>query len=254
MAKFAYRVPERESTKVDAAQLPLHGNGTFYCTTPGCRAKMHVRSPQKASACFVSYDISEHTGGVLCHIKDKFNPDHYEEDLFSLKNVFDNILSPVEREKTPHHGSGGKGTGKGIAINTLKMLYLMCVQYRDGGTYNGYRIDDILVDKYNFRSYQEDGIVGNRIVACTFWKYDSGTQCIYMNCPDELLGVSKEQHQSLKLHIANKEMFQKCVKKLLDPSHSKISVIGSRWTASGDASCLAECEITSVGKQICKGD
>lgn len=30
------------------------------------------------------------------------------------------------------------------------MLYLMCLQYRDGGSYNGYLIDDILIDKYNF--------------------------------------------------------------------------------------------------------
>lgn len=26
----------------------------------------------------------------------------------------------------------------------------MCLQYRDGGSYNGYLIDDILIDKYNF--------------------------------------------------------------------------------------------------------
>lgn len=44
----------------------------------------------------------------------------------------------------------------------------MCVQYREGGSYNKYPIDDILVDKYNFDKYRENGIIGNRIVACTF--------------------------------------------------------------------------------------
>lgn len=74
MAKYAYRVPNgTENDRVDASDLPLHGNGTFYCTTPDCRARMYVRSPQKPSACFVSYNISEHTGGILCHIKDLFN-------------------------------------------------------------------------------------------------------------------------------------------------------------------------------------
>lgn len=35
MAKYAYRVPNgTENDRVDASDLPLHGNGTFYCTTP----------------------------------------------------------------------------------------------------------------------------------------------------------------------------------------------------------------------------
>ena len=130
MAKYAYRVPNgTENDRVDASDLPLHGNGTFYCTTPDCRARMYVRSPQKPSACFVSYNISEHTGGILCHIKDLFKPDDYCENLFSLDNFFTNLLTKQNRDSSPHHGSGGKGSNSKIAINTLKMLYLMCVQY-----------------------------------------------------------------------------------------------------------------------------
>ncbi len=45
MAKYAYRVPNgTENDRVDASDLPLHGNGTFYCTTPDCRARMYVLS------------------------------------------------------------------------------------------------------------------------------------------------------------------------------------------------------------------
>ena len=58
-------------------------------------------------------------------------------------------MTKQDRDSSPHHGSGGKGSNSKIAINTLKMLYLMCVQYREGGSYNNYPIDDILVDKYN---------------------------------------------------------------------------------------------------------
>lgn len=133
MAKYAYRIPNgNPNSKVDAADLPLHGNGVFYCTTPGCRARMHIRSPQKPSACFVSYDIAEHTGGVLCHLKDKFRPEHYNENLFSLETFFNNLFTQRKQDVSPHYGSGGKGSNRDIAINTLKMLYLMCLQYRDG--------------------------------------------------------------------------------------------------------------------------
>ncbi len=255
MAKYAYRVSNgTENDKIDAAMLPLHGNGIFYCTTPGCKARMHVRSPQKTSACFVSYDISEHTGGTICHLKDRFKPDQYDENFFSLERLYNNLLTKRENDISSLYGTGGKGNNQRIAINTLKMLYLMCIQYRDGKTYNGYPIEDILVDKYNFEQYLKHGIVGNRVVSCTFWKYASDTNHIFMNCPDELLHLDRKKHQHLKIYVHDDEMFKKCVHKLYDKTHSKLSVIVANWKETTDYNCLAECELFSVGKQICKGD
>jgi hypothetical protein len=255
MAKYAYRISNgTKNDRVDAAKLSLHDDGVFCCTTPGCQARMYLRSPQKASACFVSYSVAEHTGGTICHLKDQFKPNKYEEKLFSLEKLFDNLLNKKENDSPSQYGSGGKGTNQRIAINSLKMLYLMCLQYRDGGSYNGYLIDDILIDKYNFDKYFSIGITGNYIIACTFWKYDSNEQCIYMNCPDDLLTIPKEQHKTLKIYVKNTEMFEKCATKLKDKTHSKISVIAANWTNSSDSTCLAECELVSVGKQICKGD
>jgi hypothetical protein len=255
MAKYAYRIPNgTENDRVDAAKLSLHDEGVFYCTTPGCQAKMYLRSPQKASACFVSYSVAEHTGGTICHLKDQFKPDKYEETLFSLEKLFNNLLNKKENDSPSRYGSGGKGTNQRIAINSLKMLYLMCLQYRDGGSYNGYLIDDILIDKYNFDKYISSGITGNRLIACTFWKYDTNTHCIFMNCPDELLHLPMGQHQVLKIYVEDNNMFLKCAHKLADRTHSHISVIAANWTNSSDSTCLAECELVSVGKQICKGD
>lgn len=50
------------------------------------------------------------------------------------------------------------------------------------------------------------------------------------------------------------KMFEKCANKLKDKTHLHISVIGANWIPSNDDNCLAECEVVSVGKQICKGD
>lgn len=75
-----------------------------------------------------------------------------------------------------------------------------------------------------------------------------------MNCPDNLLTMPKEQHKILKIYVKNTEMFEKCATKLKDKTHSKISVIAANWTNSSDSTCLEECELVSVGKQICKGD
>ncbi len=255
MAKYAYSVlGGTKDDIVDAANLPLHSKGDFYCTTPECSARMYVRSPQKASACFVSYHVSDHTGGAACHLKDQFKPDQYDEKLFSLEKLFHNLLDKKERDKSSHYGSGGKGSNRHIAINSLKMLYLMCLQYRDGGSYNGYNIDDILIDKYNFEKFITSGIQGNRIIACTFWKYDTTSHCIYMNCPDELVSISNYKHKVLKIYVADNDMFSKCAYKLADKTHTKISVIAANWKPSKDEECFAECELTSVGKQICKGD
>lgn len=108
----------------------------------------------------------------------------------------------------------------------------MCVQYREGGSYNKYPIDDILVDKYNFDKYRENGIIGNRIVACTFWKYEPDTNCIFMNCPDERLYLPREEHKILKIHVTDDKMFEKCANKLKDKTHLHISVIGANWIPS----------------------
>lgn len=255
MAKYAYTVPYgSDNKKIDAAKLPLHNNKKiYYCTTPGCCAKMHVRSPQKSSACFVSFHANDHTGGVLCHLKDQFKPDKYDEKLFSLENFFNNLFSHNSNDSSSLYGSGGKGTNQHIPVNTLRMLYLMCLQYRDDGSYNGYPIDEILIDKYDFNKYIASGITGNRIISCTFFRYDSNMQCIYMNCPDELF-FSKAQHQLLKIHVPDQQMFNKCLNKLIDKTHSKLSVIAGNWVSSYDGNCIAECELFSIGKQICKGD
>ncbi len=254
MAKYAYCIPNgSEKDKVDAEKLPLHGNGVFYCTTPNCRARMYVRSPQKKSACFVSFNVEEHTGGILCHLKDCFKPDQYDETLFSLERFYNRLFSQNHNDVTPHYGSGGCGNNQSIPINTLRMLYLMCIQFRDGGSYNGYEIDKILIDKMNFHNYIASGIHGNFIIACTFWKYDKSTKIIYMNCPDDLIDLPQWNHKIFKVHVNNVEMFNKCVKKLTDKTHLHISIIAGHWISSSDNECFAECEIYSVGKQICKG-
>ncbi|CUP70451.1 Uncharacterised protein [Lachnospira pectinoschiza] len=251
MAKFAYIVKNNKKTDlIDAVDVKIHSEDQYCCSTPNCNARMYIRSPQKESACFVSYSISEHTGGMNCHLKDKFSSDHYDEKLFSLENFFDKILNPPDYDTAPNYGSGGKGSNKKIPINTLRMLYLMCIQYRNYGTYNNYNIDDILIDKYNFSSHNEAEIIGNHIIACTFWKYDDEHNNIFMNCPDDF----SSNHKILKIHISNNKMFNKCVNKLKDKTHSKISVIAANWKSSNYDRCIAECELTSVGKQICKGD
>ena len=77
---------------------------------------------------------------------------------------------------------------------------------------------------------------------------------IFMNCPDERLYLPREEHKILKIHVTDDKMFEKCANKLKDKTHLHISVIGANWIPSNDDNCLAECEVVSVGKQICKGD
>lgn len=252
MAKYALSYDGSDCEKVDAAKLPLHTDREFFCTTPGCNAKMFLRSPQKASACFVSYSVDDHSGGYLCHVKDQFKPDQYDESLFSPDILFSRILSFTDEERESRKGSGGVGTHKKIGITTLRTAYLMCVQYRAGGSYNKYSINDILIDRYNY--HPKMIVQGKRMIACTFQRYDSNEQTVYMNAPDNCINASQEKHKLLKIHVPNNEMYRKCRDKLYDDTHSKVSVVAADWKISRDPGCLCECELTSVGKQICRGD
>lgn len=244
MAKYAYN---DKNILVDAASLALYTREHFHCSTPGCNAAMFPRNTQKKSACFVSYNSSDHIGGHLCKVKDHFKPDEYDESLFTPDTCFARILAPTERnEHPPHHGEGGVGHNRHIAITTLKMMYLMCVQYRDGGSYNGFDINDMLIDRFNPSPYPQ--ITGNWIIATTFRKYDNAAHSIYMDNPNG------RHNELIKIHVSDNKMFIKCRQKIYDPTHNNIFVIAGNWSPSNDLGCLIECELTSVGKQICKGD
>ena len=251
MARFANRFPNGNSeTQVDACSLPLHGNPVFYCTTPGCRARMFVRNPQKPSACFVSYDIHEHSGGYICNRAGDFRPDRYDESLFNPDDLFERILNPIESDSTSTNGTGTVGNNALIPVRTLKTLYEMCLQYRPNGSYNGYSIDDILIDYYN----SPIGFTGNRIVACTYYYHSDSKQIVFMNYP-------AKPNKHIAIAIDNKDVYTKCVGKLRDKTHKNLSVIAGNFikpcspilsNPAVDVICM--CNLTSVSKQICRGD
>lgn len=242
VAKFAFK-DIGTPPPIDAASLHLNQKGTYYCTTEGCTATMHTRDLTKACACFVSYDKNTHIDPRVCLKKDNFKPDKYDETLFNYDDLFRRMLNPVERDNPIGHGAGKAGHNTRLPIRRLKGLYEMCLQFRPKGTYNGYNIEDILVDKNNYTRYRM-GIEGNRIVCCTFFKYDLNKQTITMNYP--YVGKSH-----IRIHVADELMFKKCLNKLIDKTHNNTVVIGGHWTKSTDIDILAECELVSIGKQIC---
>lgn len=242
MAKFAF---EKIGTPpfIDAANLSLNQKGTYYCTTEGCSAKMHTRDLAKKCACFVSNRRDDHSDPKYCLKKDNFRADYYDENQFDCDDLFRRMLNPVERDRPIGPGAGGAGTGTKLPIRRIKGLYEMCIQYREKGKYNGYNIDDILVDEKNYERYSL-GIEGNRIVCCTYYKYDEEKQTITMNYPN--IGKSH-----IRIHVPNDSMFKKSLKKLIDLTHQNVVVIGGCWRKSDEEGILAECELVSVGKQIC---
>lgn len=242
MAKFAYKTIGTPPL-IDAENLRLNEKGTYYCSTPGCTATMHTRNLSKACACFVSDNKKDHINQRLCLKKDNFKPDQYDESLFDCDDFFNSMLNPVERDNPIGLGVGQAGQNARIPIRRLKGLYEMCLQFRQKGTYNGCSIDDILVDEENYTRYQS-GLIGNRIVCCTYYKYDPNENTITMNYP--YIGKSH-----IRIHVNNEKMFKKCLHKLYDKTHKNIVVIGGCWTKSNDKTILAECELISVGKQIC---
>lgn len=246
MAKFAYR-KVGTLPLISADSLRLNEKGKYYCTTPGCKASMHTRALQSPSACFVSDRQEAHIDPLYCLKKDIFQPDKYDEELFNLDYVFDCMLMPVSKRKNKKLEENGTGNFNNLPIRTLKVLYEMCLQYKNA-TYNNYCIDDILVDKYNYSRYKS-GIVGRKIVSCTFYKYNKKSQSIIMNYPL----YDKQRSSLVKLNVKDSKLFQKCIKKLIDSTHRNTIIVGGNWNKSNESEILSECEIISLGKQVCQG-
>ncbi len=95
MARYAYDSQGNITNHgiICATDLKIYDKDKdYYCTTPGCTARYHLRSAQKESAAFVSYHKEDHIS-LKCLVKDRFKSTKYREDLFSLENCFDRILS-----------------------------------------------------------------------------------------------------------------------------------------------------------------
>lgn len=244
MAKFACKTIGDLTSLVDAADLTYADKGTFYCSTPDCLATMHIRNVQKACACFVSNDRNKHIDPTFCLKKDCFKPDQYDEKKFDLNEFFNVLLHSQKKDTTIKSGCSGIGGYNKIAIKTLKVLYEICLQYKDK-SYNGYDIDDILAYRFNYDKYK-NGIEGHRIVSCTFHCYDSDEQTVTMNYP--YAGQKK-----IKIHVPDKQMFRKTRSKLYDPSHEIVVVIGGDWHPSRETNILSECKLHSIAKQTCRG-
>lgn len=73
---------------------------------------------------------------------------------------------------------------------------------------------------------------------------------ISMNYLSDYQNKNFENAKHIKLIVKN-NMFEKCLNKLLDLTHENIVVVAGNWNSSNEEDVLAECEIYSVGKQIC---
>ena len=248
MAKYAYTTPYGINGYLcDAADLQIHDRRNFYCSTPGCTARMFVRSPQRKSATFVTYRHEHHTGGPYCQLKDQFQSDKYDESKFNLQRFFDNINNDdIDKDdRVSRFETGGVGKNQLIPIKTLTTLYHACLQYRERGTYNNYDINDILID-----SRSPDNAFpfkGNRMIVCHFDYYFKQNNTVRM----KLFHLNQTYY--FNLHCVNSVLYQQLRDKTYDVTHNNLFVVAATWNRNQNNNTY-DCDFHSLSKQICRGD
>lgn len=147
-------------------------NKKYYCCTPGCNTVMSIVNAANSDEAFFRKlpSASEHISYKCVKNQLKFNPTEYNESIFDKNKAFDWLL---KRNTTEKRGTTGTKTGTigggQPGIKSLQTIYSMCVNKEKADTYNGFIIDDLLIDGENYTRYSS-GIEGLRVIECSFYR------------------------------------------------------------------------------------
>ena len=180
MSYYAYSDFKRKNV-VFADENPINNNNnSFYCENPECRAKLSLRSRNtfqgKKTFYFSASPNHPHVEGCYsAAINRRFDPAKYDETLFDLNDVINNLMNNDFQRVHQR-------------INTLSQIYHMAKSKSIDSLYNLDEIWKILYDIRSNKIYTK-GIFGAHLVECKFHSYCSKTNFLSFKYPldDNLL-------------------------------------------------------------------
>ena len=236
---IAYR-DKNKTREIKAKDATIaDANKRFYCKTPNCKACMTlVNVADSNRAHFRRIPSGPSHSSIFCSADGIFDPTEYDEVKFDFDKVADKTMNTNDShsksattDREIITGGGGKK-----AISTVHQIYCMCRKYE---TYNGYCTDNILADERNFSRYK-DGIVGNKIVQCTFFHKIKDKFAYCMNYPS----FPYQDGKYIRINFRDEELFWYFYRKFKGTNHKELIIILGDWRFSEvTVEYIAECEI-----------
>lgn len=236
-------------TPVNASDVTIsEKNDTFLCSTPGCRATMHIVNGGNVNEAFFRRIPSSppHISAKCVRCGITFDKTKYDEKRFSKTGLFDWLFSPPEDS---HKGKTGTKTGKKggttIGFRSLGNVYRLCASMDKSETYNGVLIDDIFADYDNATRYMNN-LEGNLIVEVTYYCKLYKEKALLFNYPSDF----KITHNIVRVDFENEQTFWDYYNKLeknKKTKHTEPIVIAGNWEkVESNPDYQAQCTIIST--------
>lgn len=244
-------MPDKAKENRDATDTVLAKNipitkikDTYYCVTPDCPALMTIVKAGNIKEAYFRripsspYHISSDC--VRCSLI--FEESKYDERKFNVDDAFGWFYeSPIPRFENKTGLKEGHVGGKSLKLRTLGNIYKMCVSKNKTDTYNGILIDDLFADKENFERYR-NGLIGNKIVECSYWTKVYNKSALLFNYPTDFT----QPHIILRVNFSDEDMCWKYFNKFKGCHHTEPIAIAGEWTITPENSNYQfECTIVS---------
>lgn len=240
--------PDGKTYNAKDVPIDLHKR-PFYCSTPGCRARMTHCNGGSGDDYFRSLNINEHISPNCIKKSVIFKHSEYDENRFDLKFAFESMLSiphNVHQHRTKNTNPKTIGGGRHNRIHTLPLLYALCLHVGKSGTYNGFLIDDILADDENYERYSK-GIEGYKLVETSMFHKVKNEYAIILNYPCD----NRNRDSWVRVNFENVDLFWTVYNRMKNSSHLQPIIISGDWFSPENKTTEhhSECNIIS-NKQI----
>ena len=233
MADYAYLDSDR-TIRVMANQNDVvsYKSQRLYCRNPRCNARMFIHNAHNPEdAYFQAHGLPHHVGYCGCQGAQHFNRSEFDESSFKMPDA---ILNLVNHNDSAPSNISSHGSGERTNIyppRTVRQIYTMCVNTPPDEMYNGVYIHDIIAGE-DTKQHYSNGIVGPRIVECTFYQFKKSQKVILMNFP-----FHRPWWRHIELWFNDEALFDYAISYLTDTTHSDISVIAGDFFTHKDGTC-----------------
>lgn len=198
----------------------------FYCPFENCTAHLFVCGlmSDKRNNYFSANDNKyPHIEDCIYSMKGfNFNRTEYNEENFIFQNAIESLMVN-SKQSISNNKNANYGNGNVRVLRTLKQIYTMCKNIDINDTYNEIEIWQMLVDSRSIHMY-ENGILGYKIIECSYYCYNSENNTILVKCPDR-----NNNKYILGLHFSNCELFRKTLNKIFDKDSNRHIIIGGNF-------------------------
>lgn len=199
----------------------------YFCPTPGCSAKLTLRSLNgKNRPYFAALKSHPHDPNIctINNLSNKLKLEKYNLSDFSFESFYNSIVKFSDVNKTNNINSSTTKNNLNSSnnrLNTTTKLYYYCKSFDIYHKLNeNLMVKNLIADNRTNFIFTKD-ICGLRLVESKFYLYDNTKNELLLKYPLDENCLNK---YILKLHFANEEIFKTVLKKSFEceTDHSKV--------------------------------